>query len=402
MASSKNDPAADFAQLARQYWSAWSDFGGKPDAGRTPGFQDGLAWWSQLAGQGREQVDSALERMNAQAGSWFGAMQQLAAGFAGREASPMDIGQAWREMLGGAAGNPVADMFRRMSGADAHGFEHWMAQVAPLFGNAMPGAGAMGSGLFGQGLRGEADALLRLPAFGLAREQQERLQGLGRAQLEYQDRMAEYNAQLARAGKLAFERFERKLGERSEPGRQIESARALFDLWIDAAEEAWGEVALSAEYRHAYGGMVNAQMRVRAALQQQIEQVAKAAGMPTRSEVEASHRKVAQLERELRALRNEIGQRGPVRAAAAASAPPSRDPPAKPHKTAVASPRATAKTTRSTAPAKGAKKPAKAASPAPRPAARRSVMPQVAAPQALRGAAPKTAPRKPKTARKAR
>ena len=362
--ASSNDPTAEFAQLARQYWNAWSELaGGQPKAGSTPGFQDGLAWWSQLAGQGREQVDAALERMNSQAGAWFGAMQQLAGSFAGRDAGAADISRAWQEMLGGAAGNPVADMFKRMSGADAHGFEQWFAQAAPFLGQ-------QGASLFGQGWRGEAEALLRQPAFGLAREQQERLQKLGRAQLEYQDQMSAYNAQLARAGKLAFERFERKLGERSEPGRQIESARALFDLWIDAAEEAWSEVALSAEYRHAYGGLVNAQMRVRAALQVQIEQVAKAVGLPTRSEVEASHRKVAQLERELRALRSELSTRASERPRAAApaaaeTAPARRSAPAKP------------KADRKPAPKPAARpKPAKAAAPA----ARRGVLPQVAAP----------------------
>ena len=42
-------------------------------------------------------VESALERMNAQAGHWFGAMQQLAAGMAGRDAAPTDIVQGWRQ-----------------------------------------------------------------------------------------------------------------------------------------------------------------------------------------------------------------------------------------------------------------------------------------------------------------
>lgn len=349
MANDRHDPAADFAQLARQYWNAWSEFGGAPHGSGTPGFQDGLAWWSQLAGQGREQVDAAVERMNSQAGAWFGAMQQLAGSFAGRDAGAADISRAWQEMLGGAAGNPVADMFKRMSGVDAHGIEQWFAQAAPLL---------------GQGWRGEADALLRQPAFGLAREHQERWQALGRAQLEYQDRLADYQAQLARAGKLAFERFERKLAERGEPGRQIESARALFDLWIDAAEEAWSEVALGADYRRAYGGLVNAQMRVRAALQQQVEQAARAVGLPTRSEVASSHRKVAQLERELRDLRRELAQRATAPAARVAEPEP---PVRRPSAPAAAKP----------APRPRAKSAAKSA---PRTSARRTVLPQVTAP----------------------
>lgn len=288
MSRSTSDPAADFAQLARQYWSAWSDFAGKPPAGETlPGWKDGLDWWTRLAGQGRGDLDAALERMNAQAGHWFGAMQQLAAGFAGREASASEIAKAWREMLGAGGSAPLADMFAKMSGRDAQGIEAWMAQAAPFL----------------AGLRGEARGLLNLPTFGLAREHQERLQQLAQAQLDYQERNQEYLGLLARVGQDAFARFEAKLAERSEPGRQVESARALFDLWIDAAEEAWAAIALSQEYRVVYGRLVNAQMRLRSRLQREVEVACGVLGLPTRSEIDASHRKLAALEREVRALR---------------------------------------------------------------------------------------------------
>jgi hypothetical protein len=288
MSRSTNDPAADFAQLARQYWSAWSDAAGKsPPGDGIPGWKDGLAWWSRLAAQGGGDVESALERMNAQAGHWFGAMQQLAAGMAGRDAAPTDIVQGWRELLGASGGNPLADMFTRMGGREAQGIDAWMAQAAPYL----------------SGMRGEARAWLHLPTFGLAREHQERLQQLAQAQLDYQERNHDYNALLARAGQDAFARFERKLAEHSEPGRQIESARALFDLWIDAAEEAWAAVALTTEYRSTYGRLVNAQMLLRSRLQREIEVAAGMFGLPTRSELDASHRKLAALEREVRALK---------------------------------------------------------------------------------------------------
>jgi hypothetical protein len=158
-----------------------------------------------------------------------------------------------------------------------------------------------------------------LPAFGLAREHQERMQRLAKAQSEYQQRTQEYSAQLALATKLAFERFEAKLGERSEPGRQIDSARALFDVWIDAAEEAWSEVAMSEEYRVVYGDYVNAQMALRIAVVREVEQMTGALGLPTRSEVDGSHRKLAALEREVRRLKSQLAERAEP---ASASVPP--------------------------------------------------------------------------------
>ena len=99
----------------------------------------------------------------------------------------------------------------------------------------------------------------------------------------------------------------------------MKSARALFDLWIDAAEEAYAEIALSPECREVYGTLVDAQMRVRAGVQQQVEQAAAQLGMPTRTEVDAAHRKIAELERQMRRLRDAV-------AAASAGAPASRAP----------------------------------------------------------------------------
>src|SRR5690606_25064763 len=81
-----------------------------------------------------------------------------------------------------------------------------------------------------------------------------------RALVEYEEANSAYNALLSKATQQAFVLFEDRLTERAEPGRQVESARALFDLWIDAAEEAYAEVALSPEFRRAYGRLVDAQM----------------------------------------------------------------------------------------------------------------------------------------------
>jgi len=58
------------------------------------------------------------------------------------------------------------------------------------------------------------------------------------------------------------------------------------------------------EFRKVYGGLVDAQMRVRAGMQQEVEQMSEKLGMPTRSEVDSAHRKIAELERQLRRMRD--------------------------------------------------------------------------------------------------
>src|SRR5690554_5668692 len=291
---------ADFEQLAQRYWSAWSDTmrQAAPGSGSQPGMQAGMQawhnavdWWTRQAHGNRAGVNDALERFNAQARTWFGQMQQIAAQFAGRNGTARDIAAAWRESLGASGDNPFPEMFRTMRGHGLMGLEQWIEDASPYLDATLR----------------EGKGWLGMPAFGVGREHQERLQQLAQAQMEYQQANGAYNALMLKASQSAFEIFEDKLVEHEEPGRQIESPRALFDLWIDAAEEAYAEIALSLEFRKAYGELADAQMRLRAGIQAQIEQAARLFDLPTRSELDGAHRKIVELERAVRRLRDAAG-----------------------------------------------------------------------------------------------
>lgn len=343
----QSDPVA----LAQQYWSALTEAMRSAGGGARPQdpWQAAMQQWSQLAGGGQSRNDAgdAIERFSVQARQWFGTMQQVAEQFAGKSASPEDIAAAWKQAIGG--GNPFASLLSGMTGRGQSGFEDWYAQIAPMF------SGLSGGNMF-DGLRQESMSWLRTPAFGHNREQQERWQALVEAQLELQQKNDAYNALMLEAGRDAFDRFERKLAERSEPGRQLQSARALFDLWIDAAEEAYAEIALSPGFRKVYGELVNAQMRVRAGIQDEVERMCGLFGMPGRTEVDSAHRKIAELERQLRRLRDAVSAQAksvPVKAAATAKSAPAEVAPAEDAK-AKPAPKRTARAKPS--PAKAARK----------------------------------------------
>ncbi len=312
----QSDPGA----LAQQYWSALTEAMRSAGGGarQQDPWQAAMQQWSQLAGGGQSRNDAgdAIERFSAQARQWFGTMQQVAEQFAGKSASAQDIAAAWKQAMGGG-GNPFASLMSGMSGRGQSGFEDWYAQIAPMF-NGLSGGNMLG------GIRQEAMGWLHTPAFGHNREQQERWQALIAAQLELQQKNDAYNALMLEVGRDAFDRFERKLAERSEPGRQLQSARALFDLWIDAAEESYAEIALSPGFRKVYGELVNVQMQVRAGIQNEVERMCGLFGMPGRTEVDSAHRKIAELERQLRRLRDAVSAQAksaPVKAAPAKAAP---------------------------------------------------------------------------------
>jgi class III poly(R)-hydroxyalkanoic acid synthase PhaE subunit len=295
----------DFEALSRQYWNAWSEMARQASQGQTqqvPGWQEAMDLWAPWARDGRAQTDDTIGRMNAQTGTWFGQMQELARRFSNGQSQASDIASAWKQAMG--MENPFAGMFQQMSGQNAHGMDQWMQQAAPWL----------------DAMRGQFGGMFNMPAFGLQREQQERWQALGKSQMDYQKAMSGYNAQLMECGKRAYAKFEGKLAERSEPGRQLDSTRAVFDLWIDAAEESWSEVAMTPEFRTAYGDLVNAQSRVRAGVNGEVERTTGMFGMPTRTEVNSSHKKVTQLERDLRALKQRLAELEAAMHAAAKSA----------------------------------------------------------------------------------
>ncbi len=303
-----NGSTGDFESLAKQYWNTWNELLGR-------GGGSGLDAFG-LAGA----MPPGIGRMDPGAFDWYAKMQQLAMQFSGQQPSASDVTRAWREMLGVQAANPFAGMLHGAQGGPLFGSD-WVEQVRPWLDGVM------------RQWRTDNVNWLQMPAFGPQREHQERLKRLVLAWQEWQERNQAFLEQLSGAGQQAFVLFEQRLGARDTPGERIETARALFDLWIDAAEEAWAEIALTADFRHAYAEMTNAQMRLRLGVQREIEQIATLFGLPSRTEVDAVHRKVADLERALHAARRAgtagattsaprerpVGERVPSQAAAAAA-----------------------------------------------------------------------------------
>lgn len=324
------DPLDAWRNMSRQYWDAWADATRKafdadaakidPDAlqGR---WHEGLEQWSRMfdARKARETQSEVVERLLGGARSYFSLLESLAAKGDGGQADP----QAWADTLresfnfpGADAAlfdNPLGRAMRELVGQGARGFEQMMQGLEPAM--------------------GELRALTELPAFGYAREHQEHYQRMAKAWLDYQRETNRYNALIARASRRAFEVFEDKLAERGDSGPVVDSVRGLYDLWVDAAEDAYAEVALSDEFREVYGALVNAQMQVRQNLQREVERVATDLGMPTRSEIDSMGKQLHEARRALRshaeqlpalleeiaALRGEVARLRQAQAPAAAA-----------------------------------------------------------------------------------
>jgi class III poly(R)-hydroxyalkanoic acid synthase PhaE subunit len=80
----------------------------------------------------------------------------------------------------------------------------------------------------------------------------------------------------------------------------IEVLRALYDSWIDCAEQAYAHIAHSDSFSSALADFVNASSAWRKESQASVELWAKALDLPTRSELNTLMRRVNSLEEQLR------------------------------------------------------------------------------------------------------
>ncbi|MCU0753671.1 MAG: hypothetical protein MUE46_00910 [Xanthomonadales bacterium] len=271
----------DYQKLSEQFFRGMADMGAamglKQNA--TAPWGEALEQWSKLYGGNASQHSAMFEQLLDQAKSYFGVLQSLF-----EQKGKLPGTEDLRKLVGDFAG--------RFLQQDP--MQQWWSKVQPMLGALLP---ELPKDFGEEALR----KLLSAPAFGSAREHQERLQGFARAALDFQAAQRGYQQLIAKSLEGAVSVMQSKLADAAEPGgKPLQTPRQVYDLMIDALEEAYAEVALSAEFRAAYGQLVDAQMRLKSHVNKEVELMTGQLGMPTRTEIDASHRKVAELKRALR------------------------------------------------------------------------------------------------------
>lgn len=266
MSGQAGDFIKDWQVLAQQSWDAWlRQLQPSPVVAPSP--------------PGNE----AFERTMAGLKGCFDWMQGVAAAGASQpNADWQTLLRAWA----GSGNQPFTQAFNGIDNAAAQGFvQQWQAWLQSMQGGGFPMPLTAGG---------------PVPGFGLHREQMLQQQELAAAMQAALEANARYQELIQRANTQGLERLQATLAKRDASSAPIESLKALYDLWVDAAEDAYAEIALSDEFRAAYGEMVNAQMRVRQMQQKQTSQLCRELGVPTREEVSSLGERLQQLRRDLR------------------------------------------------------------------------------------------------------
>jgi poly[(R)-3-hydroxyalkanoate] polymerase subunit PhaE len=97
---------------------------------------------------------------------------------------------------------------------------------------------------------------------------------------------------------VACEKF---LGQMADPGASasLRDARKLYERWIDCAEEAYAQTAHSEAFCNVVAELINTGAALHLLGQERAQAFAGAVSLPTRSELDALQREVAELKRQM-------------------------------------------------------------------------------------------------------
>ena len=268
--------AKDYQDMVRKSWEAFAARMQQP-FGAT-GAEDARRSSSTKSAPPNLTLDHALAGLKSYA-DW---LQSAAASVS----APQNDWQQQIQQLFSGAGQPFSHGFAGADNAGAKTFvDQWQAWL-----NSHQKADASAAKSQPPGAAG----------FGFGNDPHAQQQALADAIAKHLEALQRYQALMQRSNAQAIEKLQARLSKLAAPGQQIESLKVLYDLWVDCAEEAYAEIALSEEFREAYGEMVNTQIRVRQLQQEQTEYLCQQLGIPTRSDVSSLGERLHSLRREMR------------------------------------------------------------------------------------------------------
>lgn len=146
---------------------------------------------------------------------------------------------------------------------------------------------------------------LTSPNLGLLREMGADVGALQEAWLEVVKRQAEYQSLLSRAWSTAFQLLFKRLSQEALENKEPPDPRYVMNLWIELGDEAFIDVFKTKEFADAQAAYLNANLRLRQRQRVLLEEALRASELPTRSEVDAAHRAIYTLRKEVKALKRE-------------------------------------------------------------------------------------------------
>jgi class III poly(R)-hydroxyalkanoic acid synthase PhaE subunit len=365
--------STDWFDIQRKYWDAWTDMSRQALSAASP--QSGEAmpgtseltkpweaaldhWWQAFSPAAPEASRDFMQKMLDQGKVFFRMAESFMPGAADGSTSGDWAGilKSLEDMQSRFA-NTIedgGDSLHRLMAVWELPYDNWQRMASSL----MPMPGDALRNMPHDPVRGHVDRMLSAPGLGYTREEQSQYQDLMRCTLDYQKALQEYLGFYSKLGVKSVERMRGYLQGVIDSGKSIDSARAIYDNWVQCCEQVYGEEVSTAEYARIHGRLINSQMALKQRMSVMVDESLGALNMPSRSELRTLQDRLQEARRENKRLRSElnvlkrqvagiIAGAAPVnaRTAPAASAPASAPTSAKP----VTRPTAPASTVKKTA-----------------------------------------------------
>ncbi|GAB0058517.1 Poly(3-hydroxyalkanoate) polymerase subunit PhaE [Candidatus Magnetaquicoccaceae bacterium FCR-1] len=320
------DWMAGWQNLQRKMWEDWSDVtqSSWTNAWQNENpmnfFKDGMAGWQKMFAM--PQATPEVMAMRHAMGSMEEFMRM------GREVFKMfqnmsegtNLSQEWTSQLdktiqqakamfsqGQESFQGVMGQWGKLDGMNAmmsNPMKAWVEflNTNPIFANDTMRALLTG----GQASEEAMMRFLSAPGVGYNRERQEKMQEGMRLVLEFRKAFEEFQTLMNETSKKALDKLHKKLLEMGAEGKQLQSMRDLYVLWVDCNEEANAATVTTKEFNELNSRMMNALMRVRRNVAETMDNAMGAVNLPTRRELDSAHRQIASLRRRLSALEDAL------------------------------------------------------------------------------------------------
>ena len=219
------------------------------------------------------------------------------------------LDQSGKGFMPGAEGTDPWSGFATLWGLPMNNWRRMVCSFSPFPGEmekALRGESSMEPG----GATSTIPHYLSVPPVGYTREWQEQTQEWTRLSLEYVKALQGFSQLLGKVMQRAIELFREKMAEVMKTGESMDGLRAVYDLWVDCGEEAYAEMVATPEFPHLQAELVNALMRMKHHEQLMVEEVMTALNVPTRREIDTTHMRVYELQRQLRQLQDAVEDGG--------------------------------------------------------------------------------------------
>ena len=308
------------------------------------GQEEFIRRWSEMASSGAQAANAAADGGSASGGGnpgkassggagqdWFGwfapqfpgAAGDLAKRYFGFYDQYLGATRSFWEVLTKAMVNPDPNARARVfaDGVQAlqQPFTQLWSQSAALFGMPAGIAAPGGADAFSALSKAWGGGGTDLPALGLTRERQQSLQRIQALSQQYLQQQAQLSQLWGGIIGDALKAFGERVGKQLAAGEMPPAGKALYDLWVECAEQVYAKVAHSPAYAKTQADLGNTLAKLRTEQRIAIESVTQQYDLPTREELNTVHRRLRDLKAELRRVNARLDAAQKAAAPAASS-----------------------------------------------------------------------------------